>query len=339
MRISVPGLAAVMLALFSFPVLAQQETAEEIEEIVVTGKLPGPALWKVSHGDNALWIFALLSPIPKGMTWESARVEKVVKEADEFIEPPGADIDVSPLVMLNPINYVRGYRLAKRLGRNPGGKSLEDVLPSGLYQRIAALKARYLPKADDLETMRPMFAIGQLNRPVFAQNNLVADGGIMKKIKRLVRRNRQIKRTATEVRLKLEGGYGKLAERTETLINSLPPDQEIACMEILVSRYETEIDAMKSRASSWAQGHVAELRESASVFDDANPCTLMMLASSEGTTMDDLRTRTRQQWLAAAERALAVNRSTFAVLNIGELVSEQGLLAQLKAKGYAVREP
>lgn len=336
MRISRYGLVGALLMLFSFTALAQQEAPEEI---IVTGRLPGPALWKVSNGDNNLWIFALLSPIPKDMIWESARVEKVIKETDEFIEPPGADIDVSPLVMLNPINYVRGFRLAKRLGRNPGGKSLREVLPSGLYQRFAALKARYMPEHDELETMRPMFAVGQLGRTVLARNGLVGDGGIMKRIKRLVRRNHHIKRTATEVRLKLEGGYGKLAERTETLVNSLPPEQEFACMETLVNRYETGIESMISRANSWAQGYVDDLRDSAFVFNDANPCALMMLASSEGTTVEDLQARSQQQWLAAAEKALAVNHSTFAVLNIGELVSERGLLAQLNAKGYAVRAP
>ncbi|TAJ95955.1 MAG: TraB/GumN family protein [Gammaproteobacteria bacterium] len=336
MRIRRDVLIGALLMLSSLTAFAQQEA---LEEIVVTGKLPGPALWKVSDGENNLWIFALLSPIPKGMIWESARVEKVIKGIDEFIEPPGADIDVSPLVMLNPINYVRGYRLAKRLGRNPDGKSLQDVLPPGLYRRFAALKTRYMPDHDELETMRPMFAIGQLGRTVLAQNNLVADRGIMKKIKRLVRRNRRIKRTATEVRLKLEGGYGKLADRTEKLINSLPPEQEIACMETLINRYENDIESMKSRANSWAQGYVDDLRDGAVVFDDANPCALMMLASSEGTTVEDLQKRSQQQWLAAAEKALTANRSTFAVLDIGELVSERGLLAQLKAKGYAVRAP
>lgn len=336
MRINRHGLAAVLLVSFSLAASAQQETPEEI---VVIGTLPGPALWKVSNGDNNLWIFALLSPIPKGMVWESARVEKAIKEADEFIEPPGADIDVSPLVMLNPINYVRGFRLSRRLRENPGDKSLQEVLPPELYQRFAALKARYQPNHAELETMRPMFAIGQLSRPVFAGNDLVAGDGILKKINRLVRRNRHIKRTTTEVRLKLKGGFGKLAERTETLVNSLPPEQEIACVETLVSRYETDIESMKSRANSWAQGHVDDLRGSAFAFDDANPCTLMLLASSEKATAEDLFARIRQQWLAAAEQALATNHSTFAVLDIGELVSEHGLLAQLKAKGYAIKAP
>jgi hypothetical protein len=45
------------------------------------------------------------------------------------------------------------------------------------------------------------------------------------------------------------------------------------------------------------------------------------------------------QWLAAAENALAVNQSTFATLDIRDLVGADGLLAQLRARGYEIREP
>jgi hypothetical protein len=45
------------------------------------------------------------------------------------------------------------------------------------------------------------------------------------------------------------------------------------------------------------------------------------------------------QWLAAAENALAVNKSTFATLDIRDLVGADGLLAQLRERGYEVREP
>ena len=44
----------------------------------------------------------------------------------------------------------------------------------------------------------------------------------------------------------------------------------------------------------------------------------------------------RENWLAAAEAALAENASTFAVLGVDDLVSPGGLLAELVAQGYAV---
>ena len=60
---------------------------------------------------------------------------------------------------------------------------------------------------------------------------------------------------------------------------------------------------------------------------------------AEFETLDALRTELERLWLAEAERALAENLSTFAVLDIVELLRENGLLAQLRARGYEVREP
>jgi hypothetical protein len=44
-------------------------------------------------------------------------------------------------------------------------------------------------------------------------------------------------------------------------------------------------------------------------------------------------------WLAAAEKSLAVNRSTFAVLPIKRILDPKGVIAELQAKGYVVEAP
>ena len=62
----------------SFAALAQDPVTVEI---VVEGKQPGPPMWRVKNGDNTLYIFAWLSPIPDKIFWESRRVEEVISEA------------------------------------------------------------------------------------------------------------------------------------------------------------------------------------------------------------------------------------------------------------------
>ncbi|MEI7950156.1 MAG: TraB/GumN family protein [Gammaproteobacteria bacterium] len=332
------GLAAMVL--WPFVVSAQEPLVEEApEQILVTGKLPGPAMWKVSNGDNALWIFATLSPIPKDMIWESDRVEGVIAKADEYLEPPGADIKVSPLVYLNPINYIRGYRLAKRLQRNPDDKPLQAVMPPELYQRFEALKAQYFPGEKDVEQFRPIAAGQLLVQQVQLKNGLAQNSSILKKINRLVAKKRGLKTTTTQVEVKLEGGYGTLAERVETMINSLPAESEMACVESQIQRMETELEAMRSRANSWAQGWVDDFRTVIFRGDEADACTSVMLASSESQLITEVIKQSQQKWLAAADKALASNKTTFAVLTIGEMFRDNGLLAQLQDKGYLVRQP
>ncbi len=335
MRTSWSWIACVLLLL---PVLAAGQQ-EETEEIVVTGKLPGPGMWKVSNGEHALWIFTVFSPVPRDMVWESRRVDAVIARADEFIEMPGTDVSVSPLVLLNPINYFRGYRLAKRLSRNPDDKPLKEVLPPELYQRFEALKALYFPKDKDIEQLRPVSAGQNMVREIQQQNGLMQNNDIMNRIKRLVGKKRGIRQTSTLVKVKLEGGYGTLAERAEKLVNSLPSGQETACLESQIHRMESDLEEMKSRAISWAQGYVRDFRNVRFRGDEDDPCLVMLMASSENQTITELMKQSQQQWLAAADKALASNQTTFAVLNISEMFRENGLLAQLKAKGYEVKEP
>jgi hypothetical protein len=332
---------AFSLLLLSALTAAQQSSAppESPEEIVVTGRLPGPPLWRVSNGDNVLWIFAYLSPIPQDMQWESDRVEGMITRSQEYIGIPDADVSISPLVKFNPISIVRGMRLARRLSRNPDGQTLAEVLPPELYQRFSVLKEKYFPNDNDIERMRPLLAGQSMARLIQREEGLGSAEDIMRRIERMARRNRDMDKTEAEVDVRIEGGYGTLADRIEAMSESIAGAQEIACFEWQLSRMETDLEAMKSRANSWALGYIDEFRGIPLSRGEEDPCFNLLLTSSETGTIADVLAQRQQTWLDAAESALANNASTFAVLRINELIDDNGLLAQLKAKGYTVREP
>jgi hypothetical protein len=44
-------------------------------------------------------------------------------------------------------------------------------------------------------------------------------------------------------------------------------------------------------------------------------------------------------WISSAEQALQRNRSTLAVVGIKKLLAAEGWLAQLRSRGYDIREP
>src|SRR5690606_29285872 len=64
------------------------EQLVQLDEVVVTGRLPGPPLWKVSKNHNVLWILPLIDAYPKKMEWDSARVESLIAQSQEYIERP-----------------------------------------------------------------------------------------------------------------------------------------------------------------------------------------------------------------------------------------------------------
>ncbi|HTQ98890.1 MAG TPA: TraB/GumN family protein [Candidatus Acidoferrum sp.] len=342
MVLTLPALAALLT--LPLTVVAQAEAPaaaepEPAEEIVVTGVLPGPPLWKVYNGDNVLWIFGYLTPIPQHMQWQSDRVEKVLANAQEYLPMPTTEVSVSAWVKYNPINIVRGLRLASRLSKNPDDKTLADVLTPELYQRFAALKTKYFPRDDDIERTRPLRAGSTMSAAILKKENLAQANDILKRISRIAGKNRKLKTTEVEIKLKLEGGYSTIAERVETLANSITPEQEQACFEWQVARMETDLEAMKSRANSWAEGYVDEFRGIKLQRGEDDPCFNLLLGSSEGETVADVLKRQQLQWLDAAEHALKTNASTFAVLNIRDLLSKDGMLAKLQARGYQVQAP
>jgi len=55
--------------------------------------------------------------------------------------------------------------------------------------------------------------------------------------------------------------------------------------------------------------------------------------------LKNVRGRIRANWLKAAEKSLAENASTFALLRMKDIVDPNGYLADLKAKGYTVESP
>jgi len=316
-----------------------QTAGEQPDEVVVRGVLPGPPLWRVTNGEHVLWIFGYVSPIPKDMQWEAARIESVLSRAQAYLPVPDIDVSVSPLVALNPINIYRGMRLAKRLSSNTDKQTLEDVLPPELYQRYLALKSHYIPGNNELEQQRPLVAGQNLAELVQEKEDLDSPRDILRRIDRLAKRQRGVKRIETDYKMRIDGGYRSLADRAEALVNGINPEDEMACFEWQIGRIESDLEAMKSRANSWAQGYIDEFLDAPLLRGDDDPCYNLMMASSETETISELIERADNEWLAAAEQALTEYDTTLAVLHIRELLNNDGLLAKLKARGYRVREP
>jgi len=331
------ALASMTFAAFSFPAFSQEENLPV--EIIVSGKQPGPPMWRVKNGDNTLWIFAWLSPIPKNIFWESDKVEAVIADAQEYITQPDVDLSIPKLVMFNPINIFRGVRLGNRIALNEDKASLEEVLPQALYTRFSVLKSQYFPRNKKLEKYRPLVAGGQMVREIQKETGLVPAEDVDKKIRRLVKRNKDITVTEIKVEMQLEGGFKDLAARIETMMASISRELELSCFERQLSQMEEDLDEMQYRANTWAQGYIQEFRFIPLPGDEEDDCTKLIAFSSEQETYEEVSGTLRAMWLDAAETALIKNKNTFAVLDFSQLLLDDGLLAQLRERGYQVIEP
>lgn len=328
-----------MLMGFTLQGVQAQENTEDLDVVVVSGRQPGPPLWKVTSGENTLWILPIVPVVPKNIEWDDSRVAELIADSEEAIDPPGVSLSVSKKLIFNPVNWVRGPRLVKRLSRNPDEKTLEQVLPAELWQRYGALKQRYFERDKDIDTMRPSFAIGAVSHTILKEEKLRGPKEIRKHVEKLIDKQRSVRRTQTEVEEKVEGSYADLSERLEKLVDSLPKDDEIGCFDTQLKLFEHRIGDMKRVANAWATGNARDMESYSTLGEMDDPCTRLLLASSEGDYMERLIAESSQRWMTSVEAALARNHSTFAVLPMIYIKGSRSLVDKLAAKGYTVHAP
>ena len=322
-RVSVVSLWSVLLLATGDPGAAQTSgEAPTIEEITVIGRYPGPPLWKVTSGNHTLWIFGELSPVPKGLDWDPRNAERVLERAGVVIGVPGVDTGT-----YNPIRLFRLFRQARRLMRLPEGTTLAEQMPAELYARYTALRTRHLPKLDeDDEDLRPALAAMRLYGAALDDTGLTMASDVEKQTERRMRRSRA-EEADVRVEVEPEAVLGEFAKVT--------PEAELACFASIMTSIETDLEGMKQRANAWAIGDVEALKR----FDypDSQGNCLEALFSAPGFV--ELRDELYAKWLSEAEHALATYDSSFAMLPMWELVADDGLLAQLAARGYTVTAP
>jgi len=304
---------------------------EALEEVLVTGQQPGPGLWKVTRpadpNGHVLWILGNYSPLPKKMTWRSTELAAVLSASQAVLAPVSVSASAGPLGGITLLPSLIGVR------RNPDDKRLQEVVPADLYARWLPLKARYLGNDDDVDDWRPIFAAQELYRAALKKNDLVPYDGVWPAVEKLARKAR-VPIIEPEIELKVEKARAAIKE-----FKSLPLD-DVECFARTLQRLESDVDLMRERANAWAVGDVARLKKLAPV-ERASACIGVMLESSfmRERGYGDVLERVRTAWVDAAEKSLASNASTVAVLSVDEILKPDGYVAQLRKKGYVVEDP
>ena len=328
-------ICTLLLAVLAAPALSQSapdpatEAAEAApEKILVVGQRPGPGLWKVTKGEHVLWVFGSYGPLPKGMEWRSQQVESILAQSQEYLMPPSAGASVGFFRALTLLPLVIGLK------KNPDGASLKDLLPAEVYARWEVLKAKYIGDDDGVERERPLFAADQLYRSGLAKAGLTNGSEVYATIDKLVIKNK-VRKTSTGIKLEISEPRQMLKDYKKSTLD------DVACFAKTLDRLETDIDAMKVRGNAWAKGDLAvieklDFADRDQACGDAIAKAAFVKAKPE---LQDMETRIQESWLAAADKALAANVSTFAVLPLKRLLEPKGFMAALEARGYTVEKP
>jgi len=302
-----------------------------MEEVVITGEHEGPRLWKVHKpggpagqpgGDHVLWILGTVTPLPKKMIWQSDSVEAVLQQSQEVV-PAWPSFGIGA----NPFTALRVWIQWRSIQKNPDRMDLQEVVPPPLYARFSALKQRYAAKDTRLDQLRPAFAAERLLDEALDATGLTMHNEVQQTVLKLARKHGV---RIHQDKLKVEHPVDVLKD-----VGKTPLSGEIACLEAVIGRLETDLGPMQARARAWALGDVDTLRK-LNHPDDRTPC---IEAVSTSNRVRDLIARAQEDWFLSVEDALARNRSTLAVQSMDRLLGERGTLAILRKEGYEVEGP
>jgi hypothetical protein len=296
--------------------------------VVVEGRRPGPGVWKVSKDGHVMWVFGLYSPLPLKMEWDASRVERLITHSQEVLLPPGVSIEAGFFRSLTMLPSMIG------LQKNPDNAQLKDVLPADVYARWQVLKGKYIGEDESVERYRPIFAAQQLMQAGLKKNGLSQGGEVRKQIETIAKLN-EVKTVSPMLKIELEDPRGTVKEFKKS------PIEDVACFTKTLDGLEGDLDAMRVRANAWANGNIAEIKrlDFAEREQACGDAVFNSQMAKNSPALHNLRERMRAVWIEAVEKALADNASTFAVLQMKDIVDPKGLLADLQARGYTVESP
>jgi len=184
-----------------------------------------------------------------------------------------------------------------------------------------------------IEKTRPIFAGQKLLDKALKKSGLTRDTGITKKLKKMAKRNK-IELIQPKIVIDFNKPKSALKKFKKSEINDLE------CFTKTIERIETDLNEMRLRAVAWSYGDIETIK-SLPYVDDNQACSSALLNSelAQDIGMTDIRSRLRTVWLDEAKTSLTNNKSTFAVLPITQLLSEESILNDFASAGYKVEAP
>jgi hypothetical protein len=311
------------------PSAASVNPVPTLAPVVVTGVLPGPALWKVSKGDHVMWILGLVSPVPMHMRWKFKDIDKRIAASQAVLKLPGLEIGTELSASANRAltSSVLGLR------ENPHGESLEHLLKPVFYHRWRLQKDRYFYGNDSIDHLRPIFAGRELYDVAIKHGGLV-EQSVIEKTVYAAADHHGVQIVDTAYQLTLSDPHAQI----NTLKKNDMDDQR--CLSLVLDAIEHDLAQATARANAWATGDLDTLKTILmQPQEDSCLSAIGMSPFAKALGLNGIQEHIDQSWIAHAEQALRDNNQTLALLPMDQLFKPDGYLSVLQSEGYTVKAP
>ena len=282
--------------------------AELIEELVVTARYPGPAFWRVSRGEARVWVLGVPSLAPKRQDWDRQLFERRLSGADRVILP------------------FNGLRV--RLAGSPGAavsylrlrslRPFETGLAPAPRDRFAAARESIGQPPGRYPTQSSLAAALILAGDWRERYDLTPTDPT--KLIRLLARQKG--KAVVQRTYDLGPLLGAVARTPEAAGR--------ACLEAVLAEVEAGPGAIRAASGAWARGDVAGALAAERTWERC-------IAAAPGAGAFDVRVKA--DLVSDIRRALASGGVTIAVVPLRPLLSEGGVLDQLRREGFTVDAP
>jgi uncharacterized protein YbaP (TraB family) len=305
--------AAWLSAGLTGPAAAQDQAVDAedalVEELIVSARRPGPAMWKVADSDTVVWVMGVPNALPKGLEWNRQDLKARLAKANVLIAGTGRwKANVFSLLWM----VLTGRD--KFAAEGP----LSQTLPPDLYARYQKARGR-----SDLDQRYPTIKPAMAAMAV-SMNFQQALGLQSREPERSIRKEAFLRVRVQEV------GESDAVDFLR-IFRDMPRDTELACMEDALRQVEAGRDRMLEAARGWARG---DLRVAVSAERGWERCIAKdpQIARIVEANMSAVT--------AAIGKALEKPGHAVAIVELRPLLAQNGVLVRLKAlEGVTVTAP
>jgi hypothetical protein len=283
--------------------------ANVVEALVVSGKLPGPAWWRVSDADTTIYVLGSPGALPKGMSWDTSVLDRRLDGAFAVLTPPVARAGLTDLPAL--------LKIRKGLKDDGAWARRSPELAARLQRVWNTVEPKDL---DGWKDWKPLLVAMILSGKVDRKDDL-----------RMSEPGRTVDKLAREHRVKARPAQVyKAMPMFKTLVRDHSEQAGLTCLSETLDAIEAGPEARRTAARAWAEGRVKAAltgprsAERCQYLLPGVPEMVRQMSDGEANALADL---------------LKTPGHAVAVYPIRGLVAEGGVLDKLRARGITVRTP
>ncbi|HEX2559016.1 TraB/GumN family protein [Phenylobacterium sp.] len=279
-----------------------------VEELVVVGRLPGPAWWRVSDADTTVYVLGVPSVATKQLAWDRGVLERRLQGANEVI------VSVDPVKVRALGAAGAAVNFLRLRSRTP----FEAQLSGSTKTRFVAARSRFGKRADRYRTGNAL-AAGLMLVEDWLDHVRLTTTDPSKPIRQLARSKR------VRVTEKTYDAGALLGALVRT-----PRPAGDACLEAVLDQIDAGPGRIQAASRAWASGDVPGALSAERVYERC-------LAAAPGAARLDAEYKADQA--AAIAAALKKPGHAVAVVQLRPLLSQGGVLDRLRSQGFDVKTP